>query len=165
MSAMSKIKIYTVGGTIDKIYFDRKNTYQVSDPEIVEVLREANVNLDYATESLMQKDSLDMTEEDRQFIRQKVASDPHTWIIITHGTDTMINTARSLAGIPGKTIVLTGSMQPARFKNSDAAFNIGCAIVAVQILPTGVYLALNGRIFDPAKTRKNIELNRFESVD
>jgi len=165
MSAMSKIKIYTVGGTIDKIYFDRKNTYQVSDPEIVEVLREANVNLDYATESLMQKDSLDMTEEDRQFIRHKVANDPHTWIIITHGTDTMINTARSLAGIPGKTIVLTGSMQPARFKNSDAAFNIGCAITAVQILPAGVYLALNGRIFDPAKTRKNVELNRFEAVD
>jgi len=162
---MNKIKIYTVGGTIDKIYFDQKNTYQVGDPEIVEVLREANVDLDYETESLMQKDSLDMTEADRQFIRQKVARDPHQWIIITHGTDTMINTAKSLTGIPDKTIVLTGSMQPARFKNSDAAFNIGCAITAVQILPVGVYLALNGRIFDPANTRKNIELNRFEAMD
>jgi len=163
--AMNKIKIYTVGGTIDKIYFDQKNTYQVGDPEIVGVLREANVNLNYETESLMQKDSLDMTEADRQLIRQKVISDPHRWIIITHGTDTMINTAKTLTGIPDKTIVLTGSMQPARFKNSDAAFNIGCAITAVQILPAGVYLALNGRIFDPAKTRKNVELNRFETVN
>jgi len=77
----------------------------------------------------------------------------------------MINTARTLTGIPDKTIVLTGSMQPARFKNSDAAFNIGCAITAVQILPAGVYLALNGRIFDPVKTRKNVELNRFETVN
>ena len=159
---MSTIKIFTVGGTIDKIYFDQKSTYQVGDPKIVEVLQEANVSFDYETESLMQKDSLDMNESVRQLILEKISQDPHEQIVITHGTDTMVDTARTLSVIQNKTIVLTGSMQPARFKNSDAAFNIGCAVAAVQTLPHGVYLTMNGQIFDPFTTRKNVEMNRFE---
>jgi len=159
-----KIKIFTVGGTIDKIYFDQKNAYQVGDPRIVEVLQDANVTLDFETESIMQKDSLDMTEEDRRLIFEKVARDPQELIVITHGTDTMVETANKLSAIPNKTIVLTGSMQPARFKNSDAVFNIGCAIAAVQALPHGVYITMNGQIFDPEKTRKNVDRNCFETI-
>jgi len=159
-----KIKIFTVGGTIDKIYFDQKNAYQVGDPKIVEVLQEANVTLDFETESIMQKDSLDMTEKDRRLIFEKVVRDPQELIVISHGTDTMVETANTLSAIPNKTIVLTGSMQPARFKNSDAVFNIGCAITAVQALPHGVYITMNGQIFNPVKTRKNVDMNCFEKI-
>ncbi|MCK4640006.1 MAG: asparaginase [Candidatus Marinimicrobia bacterium] len=159
-----KIKIFTVGGTIDKIYFDQKNAYQVGDPKIVEVLQEANVTLDFETESIMQKDSLDMTEEDRRLIYEKIDVDHHELIVITHGTDTMVETANTLSAIPNKTIVLTGSMQPARFKNSDAVFNIGCAVAAVQALPHGVYITMNGQIFDPLSVRKNVDRNRFEKI-
>jgi len=159
-----KIKIFTVGGTIDKIYFDQKNAYQVGAPRIVEVLQEANVTLDFETESIMQKDSLDMDESDRQLIYEKILEDPNDLIVITHGTDTMVETANTLSAIPNKTIVLTGSMQPARFKNSDAVFNIGCAIAAVQALPHGVYITMNGQIFDPFSVRKNVDRNRFEKI-
>jgi len=163
--AVVKIKILTTGGTIDKIYFDRKSEFQVGDPQIAEVLKEANVQLDHEIEQLMRKDSLDMTEEDRQLIRQAVVRDTqHRHFLITHGTDTMIQTAKALQGIPGKVIVLTGAMQPARFRLTDAVFNIGCAIIAVQTLPEGVYIAMNGRVFDPDRTIKNVELNRFEEL-
>ncbi len=162
---MAKIRILTTGGTIDKIYFDRKSEFQVGDPQIAEVLSEANVVLDYEIEQLMRKDSLDMTEEDRELIRQVVERDTvHRHFLITHGTDTMIETARALQDILDKVIVLTGAMQPARFRLTDAVFNIGCAFMAVQILPPGVYIAMNGRIFHPEKTVKNVPLSRFEEV-
>jgi L-asparaginase len=160
-----KIKIFAAGGTIDKIYFDAKSEYEVGPPQVVDILREAHVTLDYAVESVMSKDSLDMTDEDRQSLRGRVAADPCERIVITHGTDTMIQTALSLRGIPGKTIVLTGSMQPARFKVTDACFNIGTAIGAVQSLPPGVYLAMNGRILDPTLVRKNVAENCFEEIN
>jgi L-asparaginase len=160
-----KIKILTAGGTIDKVYFDAKSEYEVGPPQVVEILREARVTVDYAIESVLSKDSLDMTDEDRQALRRRVAADPCRRIVITHGTDRMIQTALGLRGIPEKTIVLTGSMQPARFKVTDAAFNIGAAVGAVQSLPPGVYLAMNGRIFDPARVRKNLEENRFEEIE
>lgn len=160
-----KIKILTTGGTIDKIYFDRKSEFQVGEPQIAEVLKEANVLLDYEIEQLMRKDSLDMTEEDRLLIRRAVERDTrHRHFLITHGTDTMIQTAKVLQGIPGKVIVLTGAMQPACFRLTDAVFNIGCAIIAVQTLPEGVYLVMNGRVFHPDHTIKNVELNRFEEL-
>ena len=157
-----KIKIYTTGGTIDKVYFDQKSDYQVGDPQAKGVLERANVVLDYEVESLMKKDSLDLTDTDRQLIRKSVESTPLTNIVITHGTDTMIDTARVLKDIADKTIVMTGSMYPAQFRDSDAVFNIGCAVTAAQTLPPGVYIVMNGRIFNPKKARKNVELNRFE---
>lgn len=159
------IKFFTAGGTIDKVYFDAKSEYEVGPPQVAEILNEAHVTLDYAIEPVLCKDSLDMTDADRQLIRQRVAADPCTRIIITHGTDTMIQTARHLQGIPEKTIVLTGSMQPARFKVTDAMFNVGAAIGAVQSLPPGVYLAMNGQIFDPARSRKNVEQRCFEETE
>jgi L-asparaginase len=159
-----KIKIITTGGTIDKIYFDDKSEFQVGDPQIAEVLEEANMTLDYDVIPLMRKDSLDMTDKDRELIHEKIKSDPHKHFIVTHGTDTMILTAKALCNIPTKVIVLTGAMQPAKFRMTDAVFNIACAITAVQLLPDGVYVAMNGRIFNPEKTKKNIKLNRFEAV-
>ena len=156
------IKIFTTGGTIDKIYFDAKSEFQVGDPHIQEVLEEANVVFSYEVESLLKKDSLEMTDVDRQFILDRVKADSHQRILITHGTDTMVETAKKLLSID-KTVVLTGSMQPAKLRISDAVFNIGYAIAAVQILPKGVYIAMNGRIFDPKITSKNVAENRFES--
>ncbi len=158
------VKIFTTGGTIDKVYFDAKSTYEVGDPQIVDILREANVTIDWELETLFRKDSLDLTDEDRAVIVEKVRQEPCPCILITHGTDTMIETAKALQGIPGKTIVLVGSLSPARFKSSDAEFNIGFALAAVQTLPPGVYIAMNGRIFHPDRVRKNREANRFEPI-
>jgi L-asparaginase len=157
-----KIKFFTTGGTIDKVYFDAKSEFEVGSPQVLEVVKDANVAFEYAIESILRKDSLDMTDEDRRLIHQRVEAEPCRLIVITHGTDTMIQTARALTDIPGKTIVLTGSMQPARFRVTDAVFNIGTAIGAIQSLPSGVYIAMNGRLFDPHRTHKNREANRFE---
>ncbi len=161
-----EIKIFTTGGTIDKIYFDQKSTYEVGEPMVADILREANVTVPYRYESILQKDSLDMTDADRRLIFEKVQADPHRRILITHGTDTMIQTARVLKPLAReKVIVLTGSMMPAKFKTSDAIFNVGGALVAVQVLPPGVYIVMNGQVFDPDRARKNVALNRFEHVD
>lgn len=159
-----KIKLFTTGGTIDKVYFDKRSEYQVGESKIGGILREVNVNFEYECESLLQKDSLDMTEKDRELISEKIALDKHHHIIVTHGTDTMIQTAQRLQTMPNKVVVFTGAMEPAIFKSSDAIFNIGCAVGAVQSLPPGVYITMNGRIFDPHKVRKNLELNLFEDA-
>ena len=159
-----KIKIITTGGTIDKIYFDQKSEFQIGDPQIVEVLKGANVTLDYEVFSLLRKDSLDLTDADRKLIHDTVGADSSRLFVITHGTDTMIQTARALQDISGKVIVLTGAMQPARFRMTDAVFNIACAVTAVQLLSDGVYIAMNGRIFQPDNATKNAAMNRFEAL-
>lgn len=158
-----KIKFFTTGGTIDKIYFDAKSEFQVGQPQVLELIKEANVCFEFEVESILRKDSLDMTDADRELIRSRITADPCPFVVVTHGTDTMVQTGRALAGIPGKTIVLTGSMQPARFRSTDAVFNVGAAIGAVQSLPAGVYIVMNGRVFDPQTTRKNVEKNCFEN--
>ncbi len=159
-----QIEIFTTGGTIDKIYFDAKSDYEIGEPQIVELLRDANLTVDYQVTSLMRKDSLELTDADRQQIRAAVEKSRAEKIVITHGTDTMITTGKFLQGISGKTIVLTGAMQPARFRFTDAIYNVASAITAAQALPAGVYIAMNGQIFDPQNARKNVELNRFEVV-
>jgi L-asparaginase len=160
-----QVSIFTVGGTIDKVYFDQKSDYEIGEPTVGDILSEANVTIGYTIESVLHKDSLDMTPKDRQLLAVKVKADPCRRILITHGTDTMIETALALRPIAGKVIVLTGAMQPARFRSSDAAFNIGSALAAVQLLPDGVYIAMNGRIFTPQRLRKNRNLNRFEETN
>jgi len=162
-SRVMKIKFFTTGGTIDKVYFDVKSEFEVGEPQVREVVANSNVGFEYEIESILRKDSLDMTDEDRQLVRKRIEAEPCPLVVITHGTDTMIETAKVLAGIPDKTIVLTGSMQPARFRVTDATFNIGSAIGAVQSLAPGVYIAMNGCIFDPNRVRKNREKNRLES--
>lgn len=158
------IQVLTCGGTIDKIYFDAKSDYQVGDPQIATVLRESNVTFEYQVDSVFRKDSLEVTDEDRAALRAAVEACDASHILITHGTDTMVHSAKALAGIPGKTIVFTGSMAPARFQQTDAVFNIGCAVAAVQALPEGVYITMNGRIFDPETTRKNVQAGVFETI-
>jgi L-asparaginase len=159
-----KIKFFTTGGTIDKVYFDAKSEFEVGPPQVSELLADANVTFEFEVESILRKDSLDMTEADRALIRERVAADAAARIVVTHGTDTMILTALALKNIPGKTIVLTGSMQPARLRVTDAGFNRGTAVAAVQTLSPGVYLAMNGRIFNPERCRKNVADHRFEEM-
>ena len=161
---MEKLRIFTTGGTIDKIYFDAKSEYEVGEPQIGEILREMGVQFPFEITSLMRKDSLDLTDADRAQIRDAVAGDPAARVLITHGTDTMTETAEALQGIAGKTVVLTGSLNPARFRGSDAIFNIGGAVAAAQTLPPGVYIFMSGRVFDARHVRKNRDKNRFEET-
>lgn len=157
-----KIVFITTGGTIDKIYFDAKNGYEVGDPQVIHILTEAQVAFDYEIHTPFRKDSLDLTDRDRERIRETVEAESCPRVIVTHGTDTMVETGLALLECRNKTIVLTGSLAPARFKTSDAEFNLGMAIAAVQTLPHGVYITMNGRVFPAADVQKNFEKNRFE---
>jgi L-asparaginase len=157
-----RIQILTTGGTIDKVYFDAKSEYEVGDPQITEILREVNAHVEFEVHTLFRKDSLELTDEDRQHIVEVVSTMDSDRFLITHGTDTMVQTAHELKQVPGKTIVLVGSLSPARMKASDAEFNVGFALAAVQTLPFGVYVAMNGQIFHADHVRKNRERNRFE---
>ena len=161
---LQHLTIVATGGTIDKIYFDDKSAYQIGAPQIGEILKQLGVAFEFEVIALMRKDSLHMDDADRDLIRRTIAAQPHRHVLVTHGTDTMVETARALAGIAGKTIVLTGALNPARFQGSDAVFNIGCAVGAIQALPDGVYIAMNGRVWDPARVRKNRDANRFEGA-
>ncbi|MFC4819155.1 asparaginase domain-containing protein [Dokdonella ginsengisoli] len=161
---MQHLTIVTTGGTIDKIYFDDKSTFQIGAPQIGEILQQLGVAFSFEVVPVLRKDSLHLDDADRAAVRAAIEQQTHRHILITHGTDTMVETARALAGLAGKVIVLTGALNPALFKGSDAVFNIGCAVGAVQTLPDGVYIAMNGRIWDPARVRKNVEANRFESL-
>ena len=161
---MDNLLIVTTGGTIDKVYFDDKSDYQVGEPQIGRILEELGVAFRFRVIPLIRKDSLHIGATDRELLRATIAAQDEDKVLITHGTDTMVDTAKVLANIPGKTIVLTGALNPARFRGSDAEFNIGTAVGAVQSLPPGVYIAMNGRIWDPAKVRKNVDANRFEAA-
>ena len=157
------IEIFTTGGTIDKVYFDALSEYQIGPTAITDMLAENNVFVPHSVTQLMRKDSLELTDEDRAAIHAAVAASTATQILVTHGTDTMVQTGRMLSDIAGKTIVLTGAMQPATLRASDAPFNVGFALAAVQCLPPGVYIAMNGQIFDPVKTVKDRAASRFMS--
>jgi len=159
-----KINILTTGGTIDKVYFDAKSTYEVGEPQIGEVLERSDVVFDYTVRTLCHKDSLDLTADDRRLLHDVIRRDEGRLFIVTHGTDTMAVTAEMLRDIPDKVIVLTGASQPAGFRSSNAIFNIGCAVAAVQSLPPGVYVVMNGRIFEAGKVRKNLETRKFEET-
>ena len=161
---MEALCIVTTGGTIDKIYFDDKSDFQVGEPQIGRILQELGVAFKFTVIPILRKDSLHITDADRELVRDTIAAQAARHVLVTHGTDSMVETAKVLADIPGKTIVLTGALNPARFRGSDAEFNIGTAVGAVQSLPAGVWIAMNGRIWDPARVRKNIEANRFEAA-
>ena len=161
---ISKLLIITTGGTIDKIYFDDKSDYQVGEPQISQILHAMNVAFDFEVSALMRKDSLHITQADRELIRAAVAASDTRHVLTTHGTDSMIETAEVLQGLNDRTIVLTGALNPARFRDSDAIFNIGCALGAVQSLEPGVYIAMNGKVWNPEEVRKNRRANRFEHV-
>lgn len=164
MDKPMKIAIFTTGGTIDKVYFDARSEFTIGAPQIPKILQEAGAGFDYELTELMQKDSLELTDADRETIRRAVAACDAEHVLITHGTDTMVETARVLEGVPGKTIVLTGALTPARFRSTDALFNTGMAVAAVQICPPGVYIAMNGEVFRSGTVRKNRDANRFERL-
>ena len=159
---MNKLLIVTTGGTIDKIYFDDMSDYQIGEPLIGQILKQLQVGFKFKVKALMRKDSLHVTDEDRLKIRAEITASDASHVLITHGTDSMVKTALVLADIPGKTMVLTGALNPARFRDSDAIFNIGCAVGALQALQPGVWIAMNGCIWDPRRVQKNREKNRFE---
>jgi L-asparaginase len=160
---VEELLIVTTGGTIDKIYFDDKSDFQVGEPQIGRILEELGVAFRFRVISILRKDSLHIDDADRELIRRTVEAQDTRHVLITHGTDSMVQTARALAGVEGKVIVLTGSLNPALFRGSDAVFNVGTAVGAVQALPEGVHIAMNGRIWDPTRVRKNVEANRFEA--
>jgi L-asparaginase len=161
---MQHLTVITTGGTIDKVYFDAKSDYQIGAPQIGEILSQLGVAFEFEVIPVLRKDSLDMDDADRAAIREAIKRQPHRHVLITHGTDTMVETARALTGISDKVIVLTGALNPARFQGSDAVFNIGSAVGAVQTAADGVWIAMNGRVWDPRRVRKNREANRFESL-
>lgn len=160
-----KVNVLTTGGTIDKIYFDALSDYKIGEPVIGELLTRIGVGFEFEVQSLMRKDSLELTDSDRQSITDAVESADSDHVLVTHGTDTMVATGQSiLQRVPYKRVILTGALQPAAFRETDAVFNIGCALGALQSVNCGVYIAMNGQIFDVQHVRKNRAENRFETT-
>jgi L-asparaginase len=162
---MEPIRIFVTGGTFDKAYNELTGELFFKDSHLPEMLKLGRCNLEVQIRTLMMIDSLHMTGEDRQIILQQCRSAPERRIVITHGTDTMVETAGVLAGgVNDKTIVLTGAMIPYKFGSSDGLFNLGSALAFAQTLPPGVYVAMNGRIFPWNGVRKNRKTGMFEEA-
>lgn len=160
-----KIMIFVTGGTFDKEYDEINGQLVFKDTHIHEMLALGRCHLDVEIRTLMMIDSLYMKDSDREIILQNCISTPHKRILITHGTDTMEVTARYLGKrIKNKTIVLTGAMIPYRFGSSDGMFNLGSSLSFVQVLPEGVYIAMNGKYFTYDNVRKNKKLGIFEEI-
>lgn len=160
------IRIFVTGGTFDKEYDEIHGSLEFRDSHLAEMLRMGRNRTEVEIRTLMMVDSLEMTDRDRELIARNCREVPEDRIIITHGTDTMVETARLLAEtIPGKTIVLTGAMIPIAFGSSDGLFNLGGAMTAVQTLDPGVWITMNGRIFPWDNVRKNRETGVFEELD
>jgi L-asparaginase len=160
-----RIRLFVTGGTFDKEYDEIHGTLEFRETHLPDMLAMARSRLDVQVHMLMMVDSLEMTEANRDLIANncREAAEPH--VVITHGTDTMVDTARVLAQrVEGKTIVLTGAMIPIAFGSSDGLFNLGGALAVVQVLPPGVYITMNGRIFDWYDVRKTRETGMFEAL-
>jgi L-asparaginase len=159
------IRIFVTGGTFDKEYNEHTGQLFFQNSHVTEMLRLGRCLLDVEVRTLMMIDSLEMNEDDRNVIAAQCCSVHESRIVITHGTDTMVETAAHLGRrIQGKTIVLTGAMIPYKFGSSDGLFNLGSALALVQTLPPGVYVAMNGRWFPWDRVRKNREQGTFEAV-
>jgi L-asparaginase len=158
------IRFITTGGTIDKVYFDELSQFEVGESVVEHTLREGLVEFEWDVVPLMKKDSLEIDDADRQLLRDYIADDDATRYVITHGTDTMPETAEFLRDLDGRTIVLTGALTPSRFRTTDAVFNVGMAVAAVQSLGPGVYIAMSGQVFEAGAVRKNRAENRFEAT-
>jgi L-asparaginase len=155
MTNHDSILVLTTGGTIDKQYFDALSQYAITETIIARLLEVARVAHPFRIEEVLRKDSLDISPEDRGEIERRVAQADERRIVITHGTDTMTDTAQVLSAVPGKTIVLVGALTPARFAESDAAFNLGMAFATAQVAPPGVYITMNGSVFAGGKVVKD----------
>lgn len=162
------IRIFVTGGTFDKEYNELDGTLSFEDTHVPEMLRLGRCRVDVSVRTLMMIDSLEMTAADRALIVEQCRQAPESRIVVTHGTDTMVETACVLAtAFPtrgAKTIVLTGAMVPYAFGSSDGLFNLGSAVSFVQTLPSGVYIAMNGRWFAWDRVRKNKDTGTFEET-
>ena len=159
------ITIFVTGGTFDKEYNEIEGNLFFRTTHLQEMLRSGRCDLDLEINTLMMKDSLDMTDDDRNIILENCINSRGNKIVITHGTDTMVETARLLANaIHDKTIILTGAIIPIRFGSSDGLFNLGSSLAFVQFLPPGVYISMNGRYFDWDNVTKNKKTGMFEEL-
>lgn len=159
------IRILVTGGTFDKDYNERTGQLYFKDTHLAEMLRLGRSRVQVTIRTVMMLDSLEMTEADRAIIVQNCAQSPENQIVITHGTDTMTDTAAAIAGaVTDKTVVLTGAMIPYAFGSSDGLFNLGSALSFVQVLPPGVYVAMNGKCFPWDRVRKNRDRGEFEEI-
>lgn len=158
-----EITFITTGGTIDKDYPKTKNGYgfEIADPAVVRILKKINPNFEYDIILMLKKDSLDITDEDRIMLKEACDTTGSNKIIITHGTDTMLDTANVLKEINDKVIILVGAQRPEKFTDSDAAFNVGTAVGAVNILDNGVYIAMHGRIYPSDKCKRDKKTGQF----
>ncbi|EQB32673.1 asparaginase domain-containing protein [Sphingobium ummariense] len=161
LPADTPILILTTGGTIDKIYFDALSDYQVGETVVAKLLDIARVRRPFRIEEVTRKDSLELDDMDRALIRARVAAARERHVIITHGTDTMTETAKALADVPGKTVVLVGALAPARFGESDASFNLGMAFAAAQLAEPGIYISMSGSVFRADRVIKDREKGAF----
>ena len=161
-----KIKIFITGGTFDKEYNELSGKLYFNNSHMYELLQLGRCRLILDIETLMMVDSIEMSKTERNYIIQKCIEEPVQQIVITHGTDTMVETAHMLANsVHKKTIVLTGAMIPVKFGSSDGLFNMGSALSFVQALPPGVYIAMNGQVFNQENVKKNKELGVFEELE
>ena len=159
------VRLLVTGGTFDKEYDEIRGTLDFRDTHLPDMLTMARSQVDVRVRTLMMVDSLEMTDADRELIASNCREVPEQYIVITHGTDTMVDTARALAErVTDKTIVLTGAMIPIAFGSSDGLFNLGGALTAVQVLPCGVYITMNGRILAPQAVTKNVAENRYDPI-
>ena len=162
----SKIKIFITGGTFDKEYNELTGELYFNYTHMHELLKLGRCKVNVDIETIMMVDSLDMTKTQRNTIVQKCMEEPLKTIIITHGTDTMVKTAYALAeNINDKTIILTGAMIPFKFGSSDGLFNMGSALAYAQALNKGIYIAMNGQIFNYQNVKKNTDLGVFEELE
>jgi len=159
-----EITIITTGGSIDKDYPKPTKGYafEIGPPAAKRILEKVKPNFNFKIVSVLQKDSLDITDDDRELILKAVKNSPSEKIIITHGTDTILKTAEKISTVKNKIIILTGATRPERFVDSDAAFNLGCAIGAISVLKEGVHIVMQGRIYPWDKCRRDEETGRFE---
>jgi L-asparaginase len=162
-----RIRILVTGGTFDKEYDELTGRLFFRDTHVPEMLRLGRARLDLIVETVMMIDSLDMDDAGRRRIVARCRDNGERAIVVTHGTDTMVETARALAEakLPGKTVVLTGAMVPYAFGSSDGLFNLGSALSFAQVLPSGIYIAMNGQHFAWNECRKNRDTGVFERID
>ena len=159
------IQVFITGGTFDKEYNELNGALYFKETHVQEMLEKGRSRLELQTETLFMKDSLEFTDLDREKIQAACAAATSDRILITHGTDTMTQTAEFLANrVQDKTIVLTGAMIPYKFGSSDGMFNLGSALAFVQLLPAGVYISMNGKIFPAGQVRKNLARGEFEAI-
>ena len=160
---MDKLLVLTTGGTLDKVYFDALSEFQVGDPVAKNILTAMNVNFEFEINEICRKDSLELTDEDRDQLKITIEASDANFVLITHGTDTMVDSANYIGEQANKVIIFTGAMQPAAFSNTDAVFNIGTAVGAFSVAQPGSYIAMSGQVYPASNVFKNYDSRRFES--